>query len=298
MNPSFELWNAPLEAELWRGWGLSDAAAESSPEGVSGQVIARMIEREIIPRLLLSRRAPRRSPRRANRGLRGITPADIEIGAELALAGAPGALLDHVQGVADRGVKLPLVYLNLLAPIARRLGVMWENDSCTFIDLSIGLSRLQHALHEIGRQNDTNFRNPAPERRILLAAAPGEHHTFGLSMVEKFFIQARWETQCGHAAPASAIIESLKRSRMDAVGFSIGSEGLFDPLRALIEAVRKTSRNPDIAILVGGKFVADHPECASSCPEASFVSDGNHAVATAERLIARIPQRAALPLSA
>ena len=52
-----------------------------------------------------------------------------------------------MHGLLDDGIPLEALLLDLFAPVARRLGTMWEADQIDFVDVTIGTSRLQQILH-------------------------------------------------------------------------------------------------------------------------------------------------------
>lgn len=271
--------------------GLRQSVGAGANPG-SGQLLTRIIERDIIPRLLLAHRAPAapigRSAVERDSARAAPDPIDFnnsEAFARLVLASEPEQIMEHVQALLDAGVGLQRIYLDLLAPVARRLGELWEDDRCTFIDVSIGLLRLQQVLHEIGRRNRPGAVTKPVRRRIYLAPAPGEQHTFGLTMVEEFFLHAGWETAIDHAADIDTILETVTHKKLEVIGFTISRDESFEPLLEVIEKIREVSLNRGVVIMVGGRYLFDHPECAARLGSAVVISDGVGAVETAETLL-------------
>jgi methylmalonyl-CoA mutase cobalamin-binding subunit len=113
-------------------------------------------------------------------------------------------------------------------------------------------------------------------------------------MVEEFFLQAGWETAVDHAPASGAVLKTVATERIDVIGFSVACEEFFDPLMDLIKRVRKAALNSNLAILVGGRLVVDHPEIKTRTDAAIFVSDGLQAVSTAEDTIASCPRSVAV----
>jgi methanogenic corrinoid protein MtbC1 len=64
---------------------------------------------------------------------------------------------------------------------------------------------------------------------------------------------------------------------------------VLDNLRVCIHEVRELSRNPRVAVLVGGLIFAGHPERVKFVGADASGLDGKQAPAHAERLIARWP---------
>ena len=78
----------------------------------------------------------------------------------LLLAHDVGVASAYVETVRQRGASLEGIFLRLLAPAARELGLLWEEDECDFMQVTVGLCRLHHLLRELSPE----FRGPAPER--------------------------------------------------------------------------------------------------------------------------------------
>ncbi len=273
--------------------GLRRSVGPSSE--MSEALLTRVIEREIIPRLFLAHRAQPETSKPSIDVPPAIDIGDSEGFAKLVLSSEPAEIMDRVQALVDRGISLQRIYLDLLAPVARRLGEFWEADRCTFVDVSIGLSRLQQVLREIGRRNAEGLLRSARKRRVYLVPAPGEQHTFGLSMVEEFFLHAGWETASEQVASESTILNNVSQQQLDVIGFSLSCEQFLDPTLDLIKRAREASLNRDVAVMVGGRLMLDQPEIATRIQNTAIVSDGGTAVDTAEGLLGQGPSLAAIP---
>ncbi|MGZ5927741.1 MAG: cobalamin B12-binding domain-containing protein [Rhizomicrobium sp.] len=247
-------------------------------------LLTKVIEGEIIPRLFLAHRElqGRSAPQEG--------PPDVitsDLFAQLVLESEVDEIVEHVQTLMDRGISLDRVFLDLLAPVARKLGVLWEEDQCTFTDVTLGLSRLHRVLHEISRRN-TDGRRPHVKRRAFFAPVPGETHTFGVSMLEEFFLHAGWETACDRAPSVASIVQVAATQSLDIIGFSVGCQELLDPLSDLIVKTRKASCNRDVAIMVGGGLFIDNRDLAARFGNATIVADSVHAVQIAEEMVSRV----------
>ncbi|MEJ1937739.1 cobalamin B12-binding domain-containing protein, partial [Nostoc sp. NIES-2111] len=120
------------------------------------------------------------------------------------------------------------------------------------------------------------------DRQILLATAPGEQHTFGLSMVESFFRASGWDvTSDPDLDPAKLV--GLRRYGI--IGFSLSSETRLEALSACIRAVRRASRNPGIGVMVGGHLFIERPELVAIVGADLTATDGLTAVLLAQSLL-------------
>ena len=58
-------------------------------------------------------------------------------------------LLEKVEALLSLGAQPGSILVDLLAPSARELGRMWEEDECDFVDVTMGLWRLQEVMREL-----------------------------------------------------------------------------------------------------------------------------------------------------
>ena len=261
--------------------------------------LSRIIESQIIPRLMLAHRAAQgTSPLPAvdvqAPGIDTIAEfADIVVSNNVSVAAA------FVEAQRAGGMSLESVYIDLLSPTARHLGYLWENDLCDFTEVTAGLWRLQQLLHELSpafqgdaagdynAQTSLGASRPKLARRALLLPAPGDQHTFGLFMVSEFFRRADWDVWGELPVSVEQLINLVQEERFDMVGFSVGSELKLDELKFAIRAVRLESRNKNIKVMVGGPIFVAHPEYVDLVGADMTAADGRDAVMFAEQLVAR-----------
>jgi methanogenic corrinoid protein MtbC1 len=250
--------------------------------------LTKVIEGEIIPRLFLAHRNLQQIAQLEKTPESQPDLGDSEVFARLVLSSEPAEIVQRIEALMMQGVKLERIFLDLLAPVARKLGEFWDQDLCTFTDVTLGLSQLHQILHEISRRKFNDVVEVAATRRAYLVPTPGEQHTFGLSMLEEFFLHAGWETASDYSASETTILETVAAQNLEVVGFSVGCKEFLDPLSQLIERTRNASRNRDVTIMIGGRLFLEYPELASKFVRATVVTDGVHAVQIAEALVSRV----------
>lgn len=262
--------------------GNGDCAAL---EGLADGLL-RTIEADIIPRLLLSHRTGS-SPTAGSRSRARIHPADVKRLSALCQSDESGAAWACTQEIRQRGVPLEAVFLDLLAPVARHLGKLWEDDLLDFAGVAIALLRLQHILRELApafaaaRERSV----PRPPPRILLAGLPGEQHRLGLMMVGEFLRADGWEVCLPVGDSAQSIIGQARRTACDVVGFSLGSLVGLEALRNLIGKVRSASMNPSVKVMVGGPIFVEDAARAASLGVDACARDAKEAVRIARELL-------------
>ncbi|MDP4003793.1 B12-binding domain-containing protein [Methylobacterium sp. NEAU K] len=244
--------------------------------------LARLVEAEILPRLMLAHRPPGRRARSDR------APSRQEIAAFSALLLAPGPIdLDaEVAALRDGGLPLPRLLLDLLAPAARHLGVLWEEDDCDFLAVTEALGRLQAVSRRLCAQLEDES-VPANGRSVLLLPCPGESHHFGLSIVASFFREAGWDVTTAIPGPALDPMELLQAEWFDVVGLSLSCDVFLSALSGTVSAVRRASCNPEIRVIVGGPYFARYGGEAGIVGADACAPDGCLAPATAEALLDR-----------
>jgi methanogenic corrinoid protein MtbC1 len=220
------------------------------------------LEAEVIPRLVEAHRSAIESISVAA-GCASPTATDVEAFVQLALSTDESSVTQFVDERLEQGLPIEAVCLELLAPAATRLGVMWEDDVCDFNAVTLGVGRLQKILYKLSPAFASEAVFPANAHRIALVSAPGEQHTFGLSMVAEFFLHAGWDVMVGHGGGRDEAVDLAREQWFDVIGFSVGSEARLDWLASCIKAVRAASCNPDIGVLVGGPIFTLNPEYAT-----------------------------------
>lgn len=246
----------------------------------SASRLMRTIESEVIPRLLLIHGVSPSEPRARS----GVTSADVELLTSHLLARSDDFVDSFVAEIEARGIDLQTLLLDLLAPSARLLGVMWEEDLCDFTDVTIALARLQRLLRSLTARSELSEEWMPTGPTVLLAVTPGEQHTFGLSLVSEFFRRAGWSVFDEIPESEDEIVRRVREQSFAVVGFSLSGEVLRDRLASVIRSVRIFSRNRKVGVIVGGAVFQDHPEWVNLVGADASASDGLEAVVQSQSL--------------
>ena len=271
------------------------SAAEPAPE--LPPALFKTIEGEVIPRLLMALKGNGGQPAVA----RAPTRDQIDDLAELAVSADDRGCAAFIELLRSQGMRLETIYLDLLAPTARRLNDMWAADICDFSDVTVGLGRLHNVVRKLspafrlsnahvqdrGQDNDRIDR-----RRALIAPVPGNQHTFGCVIIEDFFTRAGWEV-CGWPVSCDYdLAELVACDHYDLVGLSVGCDLDFGAVPRLLKRLRRESRNRSMVIAVGGGVFADDPQCAGKLGADFATSNATDAVTIANDTVARLAQQA------
>ena len=224
--------------------------------------LVRIVSNEIIPRLLRLHTdvVPNAPP--VDAVIEALLPsgADVDALAHIVLGDDLDAAATYVTVMRDRGLSMETLYIELLEPTARHLGKMWDNDECDFIDVTIGVGRLQNLLAIF---NET-YALPqlGTRRKVLMATAPGNQHSFGASMVERLLTAAGWQVDAEYSGEADDIISAVRRNWFAVIGLTAGSDLQLQGLKSVIAQVRRESQNTAIGIMVGGSMFTENPSLA------------------------------------
>jgi methanogenic corrinoid protein MtbC1 len=251
------------------------SAARQAQQGATGSgaaggqwqgdpALARTIERELLPRLLLAHRVGPFPPFGEAYICAGavVCADDLHRFLEDVLAEDDDAVGRCVAELVARGATLEAVCLDLLAPTARFLGQLWEADERDFFEVTVALGRVHRAMREAVHLAPTPAVEPTPAGRALISALPGEQHTLGLAMVAEFFVRDGWSVQLGAPASEEELSSLVRTGWLDVVGFSVASEDRLLTLRRVIATARRLSQNPHLVVIVGGRVFTEHPELA------------------------------------
>lgn len=246
-----------------------------------------MIESEIIPRLLMAHQVGGAEARvRKNRP---IDPADASRFAMLPLRLEAASLLEEVDAFIDEGASVEAICLDLLAPAARKLGEMWDSDECDFIDVTMGLWRLQEVMREIAARAPADLPALNVPRSALFSPMPGDHHNFGTLMIEEVFSRAGWQSEALVKPDRRELLDRLAQRPFDLVGLTLAKDCPSAALANLIKAMRNASANPKISVLVGGRMIIQNPELVQEVGADGTGIDALAALDLAETLVKASP---------
>lgn len=243
--------------------------------------LAQVIEADVIPRLLLT--SGRSSKAVPISGL-DVEPQDIDDFAHMMMAIDLAKAGVVVSKAMDRGVALETILLEIFAPTARRLGEMWVDDTCSFTDVTVGLCALQSLMRSLS-SGDIVEPRVLTDARVLIAAAPGEQHTFGVVMLETFFRRAGWDVVGMPLAMREDLLASVARKSFNIVGLSLARDDALDELGELIAEMRSASANRSLVVMVGGRVFNDAPHLATAVGADTTASDAQQALIASQHLL-------------
>lgn len=267
----------------------SGAVADCGRVAVPDDIDA-VIEADLLPRLMLAYSAG--SAAQSIKDSAAVDEEFVHSFAELPLKLDASRLLEEVDRFIVAGLRVETVYVDVLAPAARRLGELWELDECDFVDVTMGLWRLQEVMRDIAARSPEITAPFAEPRSALFAPMPGDDHSFGAQMIEEVFARAGWASGVLVAPSRRELVDHVAHRPTDLVGLTVSRDCSISALGSLIKGMRSVSVNPHMRILIGGHVINQDPGIVAEVGADGTGVDAKAALELAERLILAAPVRA------
>jgi len=201
------------------------------------------------------------------------TPAPIETApletsgpsriAELALAEDDAGLEALVSERRAAGDEARAICRTLLEPAAHLIGDWWCEDRCDSFAISIALSKLQNLARGLEAGQASGLRVAITGQRVLISPPPRETHLLGAVLLGGFFRQAGWRVQAEFPKSDAELVGLVSTHWFDAIALTLSD--VFtrrERLAALVKTiadVRAASKNPTMAVIVGGRAFRTEP---------------------------------------
>jgi MerR family transcriptional regulator, light-induced transcriptional regulator len=255
-------------------------------------LLAGVVEGQVIPRLMLAHKTAQASHTSEADPLtkiaayvgQAVDPAKVLPFTELVLSGSVEDLEDFVVEITRDGSTTESIYLDLMAPAARLLGQYWEDDKCSFVDVTMGLGRLQTLLYRLSATHEAGTIPVEKGPKALFLTPEGSQHSLGIRMIEELFRQAGWRTACEINTPTATLVDLVAQEAFDLVGLSLSTEGQVEQARDIIHQIRAASRNRAVQFILGGKLVVDDPGLTARLGADMAARDGKEAIVIADKL--------------
>jgi methanogenic corrinoid protein MtbC1 len=283
-----DLHHWPSADGAWMRGSFEQTLRHTKRKETQRGILSSAIESEILPRLMRSRSG------NAAEEIKSDGPSAREIDDFTSLLLSPDharAAEKFIDSLRARETSLEVVFTELFSGSARLLGKLWEDDTRTFTDVTIALSRLQRLLSSLAAEF---VGTPARQRGApiaLLTAMPGDQHTFGIFMVREFYRRAGWRVRDGFYSSSDELIQAIKSEPITLVGLSVGCDASVGALTALLRNLRQTCPNRNLNIQVGGRFFLENPGLAARVGADSMAPAGRPTVPKLSSLLDTIPMR-------
>lgn len=218
------------------------------------------IETSVIPRLLVTHPSIAPSEKQKSQA----SPVELEKRVEhltrLVLHDDAIQAKQFIQCLCEEGMPLDQIYLEVLAPTARQLGAIWDQDRVHFSEVTTAMWRIKQLIYDFSPLFQEFARADAKAPHAMLVPLPGSQYTLGLFMVSEFFRRGGWKVWGELAASEQEIVSTINAQHFDLVGLSISTEDQLPLLERFIQTMKERSCNQSIGVMVGGPIFFVKPE--------------------------------------
>lgn len=187
------------------------------------------------------------------------------------LTGTRGTFSDLLGEVRKSRISLAALADIYIPEAARRMGTAWHEDEMSWMDVSIGVGRLQSLLREIGQAWNADQAGDTGHGTVMLLVPDREQHTLG-PMVAMGQMRRYGVSVCLRIAPSFNELRSLMAARQfDGVLISVATKDKLDYVASTVQFL-KTVMSRACPIVVGGA-VMSKVEDPASCTGADFSSN-------------------------
>ena len=204
------------------------------------------------------------------------------------LAGNHRAATQRILDAAERGLDIRSIYLDVLEPVQREIGRLWETNRITVAEEHFATATTQMVMSRL-----YPYLTPAQRtgRTFLGTCTSGELHELGIRMVTDFIEMAGWDTYyVGGQTPRDSVLETLRRRSVHVLGISANLTTHLQEVRELISAVRADPTLGGVRILVGGRPFHEDPELWQFVGADAVALSADTGVEEANRLVLEDPE--------
>jgi MerR family transcriptional regulator, light-induced transcriptional regulator len=183
-----------------------------------------------------------------------------------------------VDGLMDRGLTPAQVFMELVTPAARHLGVLWDRDECDFTQVTCGLAIMHQMIYRLGYETPTAALNEGEQESVMLACAPGSQHFLGLTIVADLYRKAGANVVLEISSTESELLRAVSHEWFDVVGISVALAAQLQTLPSLIAHLREQSGNPQVKVVLGGPVFLFNPITAPALGADAIFTDAQAAL--------------------
>jgi len=177
--------------------------------------------------------------------------------------------LETVLRQSSRNARDPLgAQILMLEQTERRLGDLWESDSCSEIDITLALLEMVSAIRTIHLGAKPRLFGAAKPPAVLVISEPGELHLLPAVLDAEVLFQRGWQPQLDFPSSDQALIERLGNEWYEVVDISLSDvfrrEHWLQRLKDTVATIREHSVNRDVIITVSGRVFRDQQSLVPS----------------------------------
>lgn len=140
-----------------------------------------------------------------------------------------------------------------LGPIAKQIGTLWNEDKVSFLEATVGATRIYTYIRYRRRPNTPVTRNA--KRAATFVLVPGDMHTLGISAATDVFRNRGWDITLLVGHSHDELVAHFETSTDMHYGFSAGTSLSMAALGRLVVAL--TVAKPHAHVIVSGQIATE-----------------------------------------
>jgi MerR family transcriptional regulator, light-induced transcriptional regulator len=191
--------------------------------------------------------------------------------------------LQYIQKLADEGIGIRNIYLDILQPVQREIGNLWHANKISVAQEHYCTGLTQLAIAQLYPRLFT----ASPKKHSMIATCvSGELHEIGLRMVTDIMELDGWDTTyLGANMPNESIVKSIAQGKADLVAISVTYPLNLHKAEQLIAQIREDASLSRVKIMVGGYPFLSDPTLWQKIGADSFATDASLAGKIAANLV-------------
>jgi methanogenic corrinoid protein MtbC1 len=157
-----------------------------------------------------------------------------------------------VDALIAQGLTQERIFLDLITPAARHLGTLWDNDLCSFTDVTCGLAIMHHVIYRLGYEFRDGPHVKGEQTNVMMCCAPGSLHLLGATIVGDLFRREGASVVIEISSTQHELVRAVANEWFDVIGISVAIESQLLQLKTLVQELKKSSGNPNVKVLLGG----------------------------------------------
>jgi len=251
-----------VKSEYWSSGETDFAGRADRLQPGEAARLARTIEAEIIPRLMLAHELRSVSSASATEESPPTEGDDAEDEPEgvpdrvarlcaLLVGGEVSRADTFVRELVATGESTEVVFIDVLMRTAHHLGELWHQDRASFTEVTVALGKLQRMVWDLSSGSSASVERPHGPR-ALVVTTPGDDHAFGVQVISELLRAKGWAVRSIPGGTRQEILSALSKERFLALVVSTCNDALLESTRLLIASARSSSLNQALFTVVGG----------------------------------------------
>ncbi|MEY3886975.1 MAG: hypothetical protein RL650_1067 [Pseudomonadota bacterium] len=165
-----------------------------------------------------------------------------------------------IVGWQRQGLSLSQIYTSGIAESAKLLGEDWLSDRLSFVDCTIGFSRLHQMLHDYSAEFVTEGRLEPNGYSLLIMTEPASQHGLGVFMLSEFFRRAGWNVTLVNPTDINDFKRHFQSDWFDVICLSLATDRHLPEIQSVLPELVASCVNSALKVYVGGPMASLTPE--------------------------------------